>query len=170
MAVNYSDFSVIAVNGIVTNIGYGNYSWSLIAYVYFNVASQDFSLNGYLPSQEYADFQINSPFSNNLTINYTKSQIIDHQDSTPQSAIALPNHGFYYYAWQLKNMFNVDSTYKTAAIDYINKTLSTSISEISIDQLEIVTPESERKYIPGDKYSNDTIVQDKLFYLAITST
>ncbi|AHF61138.1 hypothetical protein P344_04355 [Spiroplasma mirum ATCC 29335] len=66
-------------------------------------------------------------------------------------------------------MFNVDSTYKTAAIN-INKTLSTSISEISIDQLEIATPESEGTYIPGDKYSDDTIVQDKLFYLAITST
>ncbi|AHF57891.1 hypothetical protein [Spiroplasma eriocheiris] len=169
-AVDYSDFSVVAVNGIVTNVGYGNYSWSLIASVYFNGASQEFSLNGYQPNQEYANFQITSPFSNNLTIDYTKSESIDHQDTTPQSAIALPNHGFYYYAWQLKDMFNLDSTYKTAAIDYINKTLSMSISEISIDQLEIATPGSEGTYVPGDKYSDDTIVQDKLFYLAITST
>ncbi|WP_368487096.1 hypothetical protein [Spiroplasma sp. DGKH1] len=169
-AVEFSDFNVIAVSGIVTNDGNGNYLWALTANVYFNGAAQDFNLNGYQAKQEFANFQITSPFSNSLTIDYTKSESIDHQDTTPQSAIALPNHGFYYYAWQLKDMFNLDATYKTAAIDYINKTLSISISEISIAQLEIANPQSEGTYLPGDKYNDDTIVQDKLFYLAITST
>ncbi|AGM26283.1 hypothetical protein SSYRP_v1c06930 [Spiroplasma syrphidicola EA-1] len=161
-------YEVLSLTATVTGPSeYDNYQFGLSAQIVLDGVEKTMEMDSFLKSQELAWFQIAGGFYNLYNIEFSVGQSIEHTDDNFISNIALPDLGFDYVGFQVRDLFRNNEEFIKLVISTINSQLKTNIKTINVEKVSKV--DGTNPGVVGAEYGEFEVINEELVYVSFSS-